>query len=312
MEYRRLGKTGLRASVIGFGCSRIAQVSSTDGRVLVATLESALDHGINFFDTANSYDHGASEQLLGNVFRGRRDRVILCSKAGYRSWLLLMLDRWTKVPPGVMRRIMPAPPTRTASGAGRKRRRNFEPRYLTLAVEGSLHRLGTDYLDVFYLHSPPPEVVADDAVFETLERLKQKGLLRHYGISFAESATTEHVLAALQRPGVSVLQVMVNPLESIDVARIAPHAAELGVAIVARQPFHRGTVFGLPQLAGLQQAERTAAQTVLRSVLQLPGVDVALVGMRSTSHLEENLSAVTMPLLSAEEMRCLYAGARIL
>ena len=312
MEYRTLGKTGLRASVVGFGCSRIAQVSSTDGRrALVTTLERALDRGINFFDTANSYDHGASEQLLGGVFRGQRDRIILCSKAGYRSWLLLMLDRWMKVPPGLMHRIMPAPPLRTASGAGRKRRRNFEPRYLSMAVEGSLHRLSTDCLDIFYLHSPPPEVVADDAVFETLERLKQKGWLRHYGVSFAESATTEHVLAALQRPGVSVVQVMVNPLESIDLARIAPRAAELGVAVVGRQPFHRGAVFGLQRLAALPHAERTVAQTVLRSVLQSPGVDVALVGMRSTSHVDENLAAVSGPPLSADEMRRLYTGTRI-
>jgi len=278
---------------------------------VVSTLERALDRGINFFDTADSYDHGASELLIGSLFRRRRDRVILCSKAGYRSWLLLTLDRWMKLPPGVMRRVMPARPTSAASAAGQKRRRNFEPRYLTAAVEGSLRRLGSDHLDVFYLHSPPPEVVADDAVFETLERLKQKGWIRYYGISYAESATTQHVLAALRRPGVSILQVMVNPIQSVDLERIAPRAAELGVAVVGRQPFHRGAVLESQQLAALQHAGRTAAQTVLRSVLQLPGVDVALVGMRSTAHLEENLAAVTAPPLSADEMRRFYAGTRI-
>jgi aryl-alcohol dehydrogenase-like predicted oxidoreductase len=94
MEYRRLGQTELNASTIGFGCSRIAQASTTnERRAVVCALQTALDRGINFFDTADSYDHGASELLLGTVFRRQRDRVILCSKAGYRSWLLLALDR---------------------------------------------------------------------------------------------------------------------------------------------------------------------------------------------------------------------------
>jgi aryl-alcohol dehydrogenase-like predicted oxidoreductase len=312
MEYRRLGKTDLSASAIGFGCSRIAQASSAEERrAVVSTLERALDRGINFFDTANAYDD--CEVLLGSVFRRQRNRIILCSKAGYRSWLLLALDRWVNLPPRLMRRVIPQRKRSTGNRAGRRRRRNFEPRYITLAVEGSLRRLDTDHLDVFFLHSPPPEVVADDGVFETLERLKQKGCVRHYGISYAEGATTEHVLAALRRPGVSILQVMVNPLESVDLARIAPRAAELGVAIVGRQPFHRGAVFGAQRLAGLQaeHEKRTAAQTVLRSVLQLPGVDVALVGMRSTPHLEENLGAVSAPPLSADEMTRLYSGTRI-
>ena len=162
MEYRRLGRTGLDASVIGFGCNRIAWDSSREvRREAVATLEQAFSHGINLFDTANSYR--GSERLLGSVFRNRRHRILLCSKAGYRSWLLLALERALPGPFGSIQRSRPAREPGPARGtAARKPRRNFEPRYIRMGVEGSLRRLGTDYLDIFYLHSPPPEVVTDD------------------------------------------------------------------------------------------------------------------------------------------------------
>jgi aryl-alcohol dehydrogenase-like predicted oxidoreductase len=312
MEYRRLGKTDLSASAIGFGCSRIAQTSSThERRARVSTLERAVDCGINLFDTANSYVD--DERLLGSVLRRHRERVILCSKAGYRSWLLLALDRWVRLPSETTRRPKPTHRTNSGGGVGRRSRLNFEPRFIAMAIEGSLRRLGTDYLDVFYLHSPPPEVLGVDAIFQDLDRLKQQGWIRHYGISFAEHSTTEHVLAALRHPGLSIVQVMVNPLESVDLDRIAPRAAELGVAIVGRQPFHRGALFSSERIAELPAGhrDRTAAQTVLRSVLQRRGVDVALVGMRSTAHLDENLGAMTGPPLSADEMSCLYSGTRL-
>ena len=311
MEYRRLGRTDLEASRIGFGCSRIAQASgASERRAIVCTLETALDRGINFFDTADSYDHGASEALLGDVFRRQRDRVILCSKAGYRSWLLLALDRWARLSPSVVRHVMPLHRTNRASRAGRERRRNFEPGRLAIAIQGSLRRLRTDRVDVFYLHSPPPDVLADGRVFETLQGLKQKGWIRHYGISCAERSTTQDVLAALRCPGISIVQVMVNPLESVDLEKIAPRAAELGVAIVGRQPFHRGAVLEPRRLTKLQIdcPRRTPAQMVLRSVTQLPNVDVALVGMRSMEHLEENLGSMVGPALSAGEMTRLYSG----
>ncbi len=311
MEYRRLGQTDLHASAIGFGCNRIAQASSTgERRAVVSTLEQALDCGINFFDTADSYDHGASERLLGSVFRSQRDRVILCSKGGYRSWPVLMLDRW--LPAGLLHRVRPPRLASRGRGTDRTRRHSFTPRFISMAIEGSLRRLGTDHLDVFYLHSPPAGALGDDALFEILARLRQKGWIRYYGISCAEGATTEFVLAAVQQPGISVLQMMVNPLASVDLKRILPRAAELGVAVVGRQPFHRGTAFGSQPLAGMlsEHKERTPAQTLLRSVLQLRGVDVALVGMRSSGHLAENIAALSGPPLSADDMERLYAGTR--
>lgn len=314
MEYRRLGRTGLDTSVIGFGCSRLAQDPSQDQRrEVVATLEEAFARGINLFDTANCF--GESERLLGSVFRSRRDRVILCSKAGYRSWLLLALERSWPRPFGSIDRLMPARRTSSEGGAApRKPPRNFQPRYLRLGIEGSLRRLRTDYLDIFYLHSPPPEVVADDAVFATLEQLREQGWVRHYGISFSEHATTDQVLEAIHHPGVSVLQVKASPLESVDLERIATKALERGIGVVARQPFDRGAAFRTPGLFSLlaEQKQRTPAQSLLRSTLQRPGVETVLVGMSTREHLAENLRALTTPPLSADDLQRLLAGTRII
>jgi aryl-alcohol dehydrogenase-like predicted oxidoreductase len=313
MEYRTLGNTGLNASVIGFGCSRIAQTPSPERRrEVVATLEEAFDRGINLFDTANSYDD--DERLLGSVFRKRRDSVILCSKAGYRSWLLLALEKAAPRWSGPILRLRPMRRAGSRGRAGpRKSRRNFDPRCLRLGVEGSLRRLGTDYLDIFYLHSPPPDVLADDAVFRTLEELQNKGWLRHYGISFSERATTDQVLAGLERPGVSVLQVKANALESVDLERIASRAKRRGIAVIARQLFDRGAVFGATELLRMlaEQTQRTPAQTLLRSVLQRCGVDVVLVGMTTRQHLDENLKALSVPPLSADELERFLAATRI-
>jgi aryl-alcohol dehydrogenase-like predicted oxidoreductase len=314
MEYRRLGKTGLRASRIGFGCNRIAQSAAPNHRREVeAILETAFERGINFFDTADVYSNGESERLLGKLFRGRRERVILCSKAGYRPWALVPWSRWVSPLLTGLRRLRPALNRNPRSGGKPRPPRNYAPRILRLGVEGSLRRLGTDYLDVFCLHSPPPEVVADERVFEGLEDLKQAGLIRHYGVSFAAAATSDEVLCALRHSGISILQVLVNPLKAIDLERIVAPAAAAGIAIVGRQPFHRGAVFESRYRSALfsSRPDRTVAQTVLRSVLQRPGIDVVLTGMTTREHLDENLAALAAPPLSAQEINRLYSLTQV-
>ena len=85
MEYRSLGRSDLKPSVIGFGCGHIASLSTTHPRKeIVATLYEALERGINFFDTADSYGQGDSARLLGKLIRGRRQQALICTKAGYR------------------------------------------------------------------------------------------------------------------------------------------------------------------------------------------------------------------------------------
>ncbi|MFN2419762.1 MAG: aldo/keto reductase [Gemmatimonadota bacterium] len=113
--------------------------------------------------------------------------------------------------------------------------------------------------------------------------------------------------------GVGVLQVKANPCESVDLERIGSQAHERGVGVIGRQPFDRGAAFETPGLLSrlAEQEQRTPAQTLLRSALQRHGVDVVLVGMSTRVHLDENLRALAVPPLSADELQRLFAGTRI-
>ena len=310
MEYSTFGHTDLNPSVIGFGCGRIASVSAlNDRKEIVATLHEALDKGINFFDTADIYGQGDSERLLGSVFRGQRHRLLLCSKAGYTFGTGRYIPRWLKpLAKRVVRRWKSA---RTAATAvrGRSQRQDFTPAHIRAAVEGSLRRLGTEHLDIFLLHCPPVEVVANGTALETLVRLKECGLVRYYGVS---CATTADALACLRYPGISVLQIAVNFLETEAINKALPLAIERKAAIVAREPFAQGRLLTDRRLIDRlgKNPSRTPAQTALRFVMQLRGVGVVLPGMTSRVHLEENTGALLAPPLTSEEMGMLRAATR--
>lgn len=310
MEYRNFGRTDLNPSVIGFGCGRIASVSTLNNRKeIVATLHEALDKGINFFDTADVYGQGDSERLLGSVFRGQRRRLVLCSKAGYTFGGAWRIARWLKpLAQSIVGRWKSGQTAAITIRSGFSRQ-DFTPAHITVAVEGSLRRLRTEYLDVFLLHSPPPEVIADGTALEALVRLKDRGLVRYYGVS---CATPGDALACLRYSGVSVLQVPVSLSETQAINKVLPLAVEQNVAIVARQPFARGTLFSDERfLDSLKKnPSRSQAQTALRFVMQLRGVGIVLPGMTSRAHLEENIGALLAPPLTREEMEILGAASR--
>lgn len=310
MEYRSFGQTDLTPSVIGFGCGRIASLSTLNHRKeIVAALHEALDNGINFFDTADIYGQGDSERLLGSVFRGQRHRLLLCSKAGYTFGAGRYIARWLK--PLAQRVVRRWKSGRIAAIAVRNgfQRQNFTPAHIRAAVEGSLRRLRTEYLDVFLLHCPPTEVIADGTALETLVRLKDLGLVRYYGVS---CAYTTEALACLRYPGLSVLQIPVNLLEMEVITKVLPLAIERKTAIVAREPFAQGALLTDQRLFDCLRKDsgRTPAQTALRFAMQLRGVDVVLPGMTSRAHLEENTGALSAPPLTSEEIAILCATSR--
>ena len=275
----------------------------------MATLHEALDKGINFFDTADIYGQGDSERLLRSVFRSQRHRLLLCSKAGYTFGTLQRVALWVKP---LARRVL----RRWKSGqtAAKKIRsgslpQNFAPAHITAAVEGSLRRLGTDYLDVFFLHRPPAEVIADGTALETLVRLKDRGLVRYYGVC---CATTTEALACLRYPEISVLQVPLSLSEPQAINEVLPLAVELKAALVAYRPFAQGALWSDQRLFDSlkKNPSRTPAQTALRFVMQLSGVGVVLPGMTSRVHLKENIGALEAPPLTSEEAKLLCAIAR--
>jgi aryl-alcohol dehydrogenase-like predicted oxidoreductase len=306
MEYSDFGLTSLTPSVIGFGCGRIASLSASHRRKeIVATLSAALDSGINFFDTADSYGQGDSERLLGEVIRSRRDQVVISTKAGYRFGGIRRFARWVK--PAAKLFLHRSESARRISSAMRSDSlpQCFAPEYIISSVEGSLRRLKTEYIDLFLLHSPPPHTIADGTVFDALDRLKSKGLIRYYGVSCGRE---EDALLCLRDPRISALQIPGSLLGVGTLENLLELTTKKGVAIVVRQPFAQGHLLTHPALLEFvaKHPGRTPAQTALRFVLQLRGVGVVLTGMTSRSHLAENLVAVTAPPLTCDEMDILY------
>jgi len=312
MLYRRLGRTDIEASAIGFGCNRIADsIAAADRREIEATLREAFEQGINFYDTANVYGGGESEAVLGNALRPQRDKVVLCSKVGTKPWRSVLVERWTDPLRLRLRRLRRVNAGTPKSGWERPAA-GFAPRFLELAVAGSLRRLGTDYLDLLYLHGPPPSVLRDPSVFAKLEDLRERGWIRWYGVSFTTSTPTQEIVAAVERwPGIAMVQVSIHPLSSVDLARVTDATRARGAGIVANQPFRKGALLADSRVQAPEALGRTRAQTLLRFAVQCPGVDVALVGMRSRAHLRENLAALDASPLTAEEMGRLGSSAEI-
>lgn len=163
---RKIGKSGIEVSAMGTGCWAIGGPAfEKDGTPIgwgdvndedsLAGLNTAIDMGITLFDTSNMYGTGHSETLLGQAIKGRRDKLVLSSKFGW------VFD----------------PATRTKLGW------DVSPEYIRKSLEGSLSRLGTDYLDVYFLHSPFPDPETGAKVTETLEELVKEGKIRTYGWS---------------------------------------------------------------------------------------------------------------------------------
>lgn len=323
MEQRLLGRTGLRVSVLGLGCQSLGGgIDGRDDRAALRTLLEARDAGVTFFDVADTYGSGNSELLLGKAFGGSARRgVILATKAGYVPTTLGRVGRlggWVRPVRGLLRGLRPW----INSIRHDFWYRDFSPGHLARAVEGSLRRLRTDYLDLFQLHDPQPAVLEAADTFEALERMKAAGKIRHYGVSCAK---TPDAPPCLQSPQVETVQLTVNLLAQEACGGILPQAEAAGHRVIARMPLAQGLLTGgtgdtkAQRLSAhpdktarrreqgraftfLVRPDRTLAQSAIRFVLQQPGVAVTIPGVSSPAHLAEALGALTAPALTAEEL----------
>ncbi len=237
MEMREFGATGLRVSALGLGCARIGGIFQSDPKAFLELLRAALAAGINFFDTADMYSQGESEELLGRALRGVRDRAVIATKAGY---LLPARRRMlARVKPlvrpfirllGVRREQLPD----SLRGVPTQ---DFSPRHLQRAIEGSLRRLRTDRIDLFQLHSPPADAIERADWLPALERLQREGKILHYGVA---CDTAADALVALQHPGVRSVQVTINLLDQRALDHLLPKAREKRVAVIARECLSNG------------------------------------------------------------------------
>lgn len=213
MKMRKLGNTGMTVSEIGLGAWQLAnpdwKLDNQDEAIRI--VRSSLDAGCNFFDTAPGYGGGRSEELLGKGLKGRRQDVYICSKFSH-----VMVD-------GV--------------------RREFVPSDIRTVLEGSLRRLGTDYLDVLLLHNPPRSLMDGTrapGLYAELEALKKEGKVRAYGVSLDWRAELESVVRTTAS---SACEVMYNALY-LEPEAAFPEAAEKGVGLIVKVPLDSGWLSG--------------------------------------------------------------------
>jgi len=211
MQTRQLGRTGRTVSVVGLGCWQLgADWGRMDDQTALAVLGAAVDSGVTFLDTADVYGDGRSEQLIAR-FRAAHPELDLL----------------------------------VATKAGRRANPHVAEAFTAQALRGWVDRsrtnLRTDRLDLVQLHCPPPAVYGSDAVFDALDELVADQVIAAYGVSVE---TCDEALAAIARPNVASIQIILNALRLKPVEAVLPAAAAAGVGIIARVPLASGLLSG--------------------------------------------------------------------
>jgi aryl-alcohol dehydrogenase-like predicted oxidoreductase len=322
VKQRAFGRTGLCVSELGVGCSRLGGLFSrgSSRKEEIALVHAALDSSVNFFDTSDWYSQGQSEVLLGEALKGRRGSAIVATKGGFTvppgGTLIARLKPYLRPVARyvrITRRRGSGPP-----GAGGPPQ-NFSPEHLSRAVDASLRRLGTDYIDIYQLHSPPRPVIDAGEYLGVLADLQAQGKIRHYGIAADDADAVENVAAGGL---VASVQVPLSLLDHSASERLLPAAESAGVAVIARSCYAAG-LFNeklseeqvrkltpdWQEIMRLRAVARTLGRPLLEAALQFdlgePGVAVTIVGMRTRAHLESNLGSYRAPALSDAERRAL-------
>jgi aryl-alcohol dehydrogenase-like predicted oxidoreductase len=223
MKYRTLGKSGIKVSEIGFGAWTIGLDwwgKKIDDNEAIRMLKRAYDLGINFYETADMYGKGRSEKLMAQAFKDMRNEVIYSTKWGYDMYNAEQVGH-SELP------------------------QKHNPEFLKFALEQSLARLDTDYVDVYSLHNPKMDAVKNDALFAALDDLVAKGTIKSHGAALGPAiGWKDEGLEAIKTRNISCLQTVYNILEQ-DPGRDFIRAAERhDVGIMVRVPDASGLLTG--------------------------------------------------------------------
>jgi aryl-alcohol dehydrogenase-like predicted oxidoreductase len=303
LKTRTLGKAGIAVTEMGLGlwAAGGSEWGPTDDREALSAIDLGLELGVNFFDTADVYGDGHSEELLGRAMQGRRERFVVATKIGWRGF------------DGAERR--------TAYSAVDK---------LIAGVESNLARLNTDYVDLIQSHisfrDPTMEVFV-----EGFQRLKQAGKVRAYGVSTSDF---EYLQAFNHDGGCASLQIDYSILNRTPEAEILGYCQANGIGVIVRgalamgilsakfsedskfpagdfrqkwlsdpdqNAVYRADLVKVRELGALASRGRTLAQAALEFTLLHPAVTTVIPGVKSPEQVRTNLAALTAPPLSAAD-----------
>jgi aryl-alcohol dehydrogenase-like predicted oxidoreductase len=305
MEKRTLGKSNLNASVIGLGCWQLGGDFGPAGIEITKEILQAADHnGLCFWDTADVYGAGKSEQAIGDWNQQYIKPRVIVSKVGRDGSLY----------PG-----------------------GYSADNMIRSIEASLTRLQVDSLDLVQLHCVPPKELQQDNIWHILEDCRSQGLIKHYGASVE---TVEEGLLCLDKPGLTSLQIIFNLFRQDAIEQLLPKAKSANVGIIVRLPLASGllsgkfgqqanfsendhrnynkdgkffnvgeTFSGLPYEKGVELAEKlkslvpndiALSQLALRWIIDHPEVTTVIAGSSSAKQVEQNSSVASLPPLSKD------------
>src|SRR5690349_2196870 len=299
MEYRTLGKTGYKVSVIGLGTMvHAGHFGPMKDEESLGAIVTALDLGINLIDTSDAYGAGYSETLLGKALKGKRDKVILATKGG---------------------NVMVGPD---------KGKRNFAVDYIDGVMHESLKRLQTDAIDLYQLHNPTVDVMRKGEIWELLDKRKKEGKIRHYGVSINN---VEEALTAIEGGKAETVQLEYNLLDESAGEKVFPAAQKANVGLIVRVPLRRGLLTGklkpedqqrfqgedvrarnfagdvfkkqldkVEHLRFLEKPGRSLAQAAIAFCFAHPAVSTVIPGGRNPQQVKENAAAANTKLSKDE------------
>lgn len=314
MNYRKLGKTNFNISEIALGTWQVGGKwgSPFNDKTADELINTAIDNGVNFIDTADVYENGLSETAVGRVVRSRSERIYVATKCG--------------------RHINP------------HLNEGYQPKVLQKFVEDSLKRTGLDTLDLIQLHCPPSEVYFRPEIFELFDRLKEQGKIQNLGVSVEK---VDEAMKAIDYPNVTTIQIIFNLFRQKPSEVFFKEAQKRDIGIIARVPlasglltglydskttfgaqdhrnfnrngeaFDKGETFsGIDYELGLKAVEElkalfpgvtNLAPIALQWILSFDAISCIIPGASKAIHVQSNLSVYDLPQLTPDKIAAMNA-----